>query len=86
MYEYKKIIAKSGRTIYDSFVSGSEALYIPSNNLTQILTEGLVGMDLNGIALRTRSKIVKAKICEILGYPIPKSFKKNSASVSISEF
>ena len=34
------------------------------------------GKSLAGLALRTRSKIVKELVCEALGYPTPKSFKK----------
>lgn len=34
------------------------------------------GFSTAGVALRTRSKIVKAKVCEVLGYPVPPSFKK----------
>ena len=36
----------------------------------------MVGLSLDGYALRTRSKIVKTAICDALGYPTPKSFKK----------
>jgi hypothetical protein len=43
--------------------------------LEGVLHDGLLGLDLN-YPLRTRSKVLKAKICEILGYPVPKSFKK----------
>jgi hypothetical protein len=35
-----------------------------------------MGFDLN-YPLRTRSKVLKSKICEILGYPVPASFKKS---------
>ena len=68
------MIAEKQYTIYD--VLTSDLLYIPSDALASILAEGLIGMDLKGVALRTRSKLVKARICDILGYPIPKSFKK----------
>lgn len=36
----------------------------------------MTGLDLDGLALRTRSKVVKTVVCEALGYPVPKSFKK----------
>ena len=36
----------------------------------------MTGLDLNGLAIRTRSKVVKAAVCEALGYPTPKSFKR----------
>jgi len=44
--------------------------------LEAILTSGLLGLDLN-YPLRTRSKVLKSKICEILGYPVPTSFKRS---------
>ena len=76
MKDYKYRIIESGKTIYDGYVSEPDSLYIPDDALTRMLTNELVGMDLNGIALRTRSKVVKTKICQILGYPVPKTFKK----------
>ena len=76
MVDYKIRITESGKTIYDDFVSSSDSLYIPSDVLTQMLADGLIGTDLHGLALRTRSKIVKSKICEILGYAVPTSFRK----------
>ena len=76
MIDYKIQITESGKTIYDEISSRSDSLYIPSDILTQMLADGLIGINLYGAALRTRSKIVKTAICEILGYPIPKSFKK----------
>jgi hypothetical protein len=76
MIDYKIKITESGNTIYDEFVSDVDSFYIPSESLARLLADGLVGLDLKGVALRTRSKIVKTRICEALGYPIPKSFKK----------
>ncbi|MDR1245691.1 MAG: hypothetical protein LBK57_01520 [Clostridiales Family XIII bacterium] len=76
MINYKLKITESGQSIYDEFTSSSDSLYIPNAVLAQMLFDGLVGMNLNGVALRTRSKTVKAKICKILGYAVPKSFKK----------
>lgn len=40
------------------------------------LKEALTGLNLNGYALRTRSRVIKEKICVALDYDIPKSFKK----------
>ena len=45
-------------------------------HLETLLNEGLRGLSLSGLALRTRSKVVKTAVCEALGYPIPRSFKK----------
>src|SRR5258708_6677046 len=68
-------LAKSGRTIYDLLHDRPEH-FLPSANLEAILRAGLVGLDLN-YPLRTRSKVLKSKICEVLGYPVPSSFKKS---------
>ena len=76
MVDYKFKITESGQSIYGEIMSSSDSLYIPCDILSQMLADGLIGMDLHGFALRTRSKIVKTKICEILGYSVPKSFKK----------
>ena len=67
-------IANSGKSIYDS-LHDSPDFYLAGGDLEVILRIGLVGLDLN-YPLRTRSKVLKAKVCEILGYPVPKSFKR----------
>ena len=68
-------IAKSGKSIYDT-LHESPDFFLASGDLEGILRNGLVGLDLN-YPLRTRSKVLKSKICEILGYPVPASFKKS---------
>ena len=73
MNKYKNLIQASGLTIYDTVPKN---LYIPNDDLEIILLEGLRGLSTSGLPIRTRSKIVKSKICEILGYPIPKTFLK----------
>lgn len=72
---FVEAIAGSGLTIYDSIEVGSD-LWIPTETLESILDHGLRGLSLAGLPLRTRSKVVKEHICQALGYPIPKSFKK----------
>jgi hypothetical protein len=67
-------IARSGFTIYDP-LRGNPDLLLTAAQLEAVLNDGLSGLDLN-YPLRTRSKVLKSKICEILGYPVPKSFKK----------
>lgn len=74
--EYKKAIADSGYDIYTSIEVGHPNHWIPTSHLEILLTEGLAGQSLAGLALRTRSKTVKTAVCLALGYPIPKSFKK----------
>ncbi len=68
-------IAQSGKSIYDA-LHDSPDFFLTGADLEAILRAGLVGLDLN-YPLRTRSKVLKSKICEILGYPVPASFKKS---------
>jgi hypothetical protein len=74
--EYVQAISESGLTIYDPIEIGDPALWIPSPELEILLDEKLRGVSLSGLPLRTRSKVVKTKVCEALGYPVPASFKK----------
>lgn len=76
MKKYPHNIAHSGLTIYDYINPADTDLYIPTYHLQTILEDTIIGLSLNGYALRTRSKVVKTKICNALGYPIPASFKK----------
>jgi len=69
-------IAGSGKTIYNSLHERPE-YFLSGGDLEAILRDGLVGLDLN-FPLRTRSKVLKSKICEILGYPVPSSFKRSA--------
>jgi len=55
---------------------GDPELWIPSPVLEGMLEAGLHGMNLEGLPLRTRSKVVKEAVCGALGYPVPLSFKK----------
>ncbi|MEA1010438.1 restriction endonuclease [Bacillus cereus] len=72
----KENILESDLTIYDEIKVGDPNYWIPSNELEELLSEQLVGLDLDGLALRTRSKLVKEEVCKGLGYDAPKSFKK----------
>jgi len=73
--DYVASIRKSGLTIYDPLPISSP-FYIPTRALETILDEGVRGLSVEGLALRTRSKVVKTRVCEVLGYPVPKSFRK----------
>lgn len=68
-------LSKSGKSIYDSLRESPE-FFLAAGDLEAALGKGLVGLDLN-YPLRTRSKVLKSKICEILGYPVPTSFTKS---------
>lgn len=76
MINYVENIKKANISIYNTIEMTDEKLFIPTEELQSILSEGLLGFSLKGLPLRTRSKVVKSKICTILGYPIPASFKK----------
>lgn len=69
-------IKQQGLSIYDEIEVGDKDLWLTSTELELVLNDKLSGLNLDGLALRTRSKVVKTKVCEALGYSIPKSFKK----------
>ena len=73
---YVAAIKASGLSIYDEIPIGHPTLWIPTPQLEQLLQKGLQGISLAGLPLRTRSKVVKESVCRILGYPVPKSFKR----------
>lgn len=68
-------IRNAGLTIYDTISKQLASLRIPDKQLERILSAALKGMDVN-LPPRSRSKAVKIRICEALGYPVPKSFRK----------
>jgi hypothetical protein len=73
---YVEAIRQSGLSIYDPIEIGDPKLWIPAPELETLLNDGLSGISLEGLPLRTRSKIVKEHVCRTLGYPVPASFKK----------
>lgn len=73
---YPENIRRSRLTIYNIIDSRNKHLYIPICDLEKILSKSLKGLSLDGLPLKTRSKVVKEKICLALGYPVPSSFKK----------
>ena len=68
-----KLISQSSLSIYHPVPVN---LFINNEQLEEILTKKLHGKSLD-YPLRTRSKVVKQMVCEALGYPVPKSFKKS---------
>lgn len=76
LQKYVDAICKSGITIYDEIERGDPDLWIPTPILERIFQETLIGLDVSGLPLRTRSKVVKSEICKALGYPVPDSFKR----------
>ena len=75
MIKYKERIRSSGLSIHDE-IDPNDEKWIPTEELEKILKNELIGFSLGNLPIRTRSKVLKTKICEVLGYPIPKSFKK----------
>lgn len=83
---YVKNIHNRKLSIYDTIEIGDEKLWIPSQELQAILFKKMRGLSLIGYPLRTRSKIVKSAVCEALGYPTPKAFKKTKPSFPGQQF
>ncbi len=67
-------ISDSGLTIYDGLDDYPD-LYIETALLEYILSRSLRGLNLD-YQNRTKSKVLKTRICQVLGYPVPKSFTK----------
>jgi len=74
--DYKAAITNSGFDIYHPIEIGDANYWIPTPEIETLLNAGMKGKSLQGLPLRTRSKVVKTAVCDALGYPIPKSFKK----------
>lgn len=72
---YVEAIRASGLSIFDLLPKESP-LYIPTKELERLLDDGLRRFSTAGMPLRTRSKVVKSEVCRVLGYPVPKSFRK----------
>lgn len=69
-------IKASKHSIYHQTEIGDPNFWLPTPELEWVLDSTLQGRSLAGLALRTRSKVVKTAVCEALGYPIPSSFRK----------
>lgn len=76
MKNYTENIYRSQLTIYDTISPNNTDLYIPQYALERILSDAMIGFSLEGLPLRTRSKVVKTEVCKALGYPTPLSFAK----------
>ena len=69
-------IRASSFSIYDALDAHPE-LFLSLESLETRLQSKLRGLNLK-YPLRTRSKVLKQKVCEALGYSIPKSFSKTT--------
>lgn len=76
---YPAAITASGLSICGPMEIGDPLLWIPSRELEELLDKELRGISLAGLAFRTRSKVVKEKVCKVLGHPIPSNFKKTKS-------
>ena len=74
--DYKNALQSSGFDIYSPIEVGDANFWIPTQHIETLLNQALTCLDLSGLPLRTRSKVVKTAVCEALGYPVPKSFRK----------
>lgn len=76
LVSYVQNIKNSDLTIYDYIDRKDTRLWLSNSVLELTLNNGLRGFSTAGLPNRTRSKVIKQEICKLLGYPIPKSFKK----------
>ena len=67
-------VQQSGRSIYDDLSDDLELVY-DIVELENRLNANLVGQVWN-YPIRTRSKVAKQAVAEVLGYPVPSSFRK----------
>lgn len=74
--KYRSAIESAGISIYVPLDPITSDLYIPDDVLIEMLKPVLLGINFTGIPIRTRSRLIKEKVCLALGYPIPKSFTK----------
>ncbi|MEO8873655.1 MAG: restriction endonuclease [Candidatus Kapaibacterium sp.] len=73
--KFSLAIANAGLNIYDPVVPDS-IHWIPTPTLEEVLKIALIKLDTSEYPIRTRAKVVKAKVAEAMGYPVPLSFKK----------
>jgi len=73
---FVEAISRSGLSVYSQIDIGDPELWIPTPELEKLLDQGLRGISLAGLPIRTRSKVAKKHVCRVLGYPIPSSFKR----------
>ncbi len=71
-----RAIRASGLSIYDSLETRPN-LYLDTKSLEFLLSEGLTGLKLD-YPIRTRSKVLKGSVCQLLGYPVPISFRRTT--------
>jgi hypothetical protein len=78
-------VARSGKTIYDLF-DREGPMWLTADQLEEVLQAGLTKLDLSGLELRTRSKVVKEHVCKALGLPVPDAFAKEQPRFPCLDF
>jgi hypothetical protein len=71
---FQQAVTASGLSIYNSLDQRPD-LFLSIDDLERLLNDQLVGLPL-AFPIRTRAKRAKAAVCQALGYPVPKSFRK----------
>lgn len=79
-------IKNSNLSIYDAIEIGDTKLWLTSAELSALLNDQLIGKSLHGLPNRTISRVAKNMVCEILQFPIPKSFKRVRPKFSALKF
>jgi hypothetical protein len=86
MVDYVVEISKNNLTIDSHIEVGDPKLWIPTSELQDILNLGMMGFDVAGLPNRTRSKALKGRVCEVLGYPVPKAFARSKPRFKGQQF
>lgn len=73
-------IRRSGKTIYDPIEVGDPTFWFSIAQLQALVGEEIRGMQL-GQPNKARSKLVKTRVCEILGYAAPEAFTRENPGI-----
>lgn len=71
---FARAVRERGLRHDDAAATRRAGAYLNLGQLERYLTDALRGLALNGLALKTRSKLVRSQVLEALGYEAPKSF------------
>jgi len=78
-HQVRERVQYAGVSIYDDPPDASSELFYTPYELECLLNQELQGrLDLAGLPIRTRSKVAKSLVCEILGFAAPTSFLRTS--------
>lgn len=77
-------IQTSGARV-DESIDATHPLYIPNGELEALLHDGMVGCDdFARLPIKSRSKMARIKVCQILGYDVPRSFPRASGRARLA--